>query len=161
MPEYYKLNQSGYQKTKEKNFEGAIQDFDSSIKLNDAYWPAYLNRGTSYAIEGNCKSAMADFNKSISLHPHNPFAFDNRGLCKSEMHDSIGAIADFRQALALDSKYNIVYTHLGLILANLDSCEQAIYYLKIAQERKAYDPCNNEQLVIQMISKCEGMLAKP
>lgn len=158
MPEYYKLNQRGYQKVKDKDFEGAFKDFDSSIKLNDKYWLAYLNRGASYAKEGDCKKAMEDFNKSISLHPKNPLAFDNIGLCKTELNDSSGAIADFRQALKLNSRFNIVYTHLGSLFANMDSCEQAVYYLKIALERKAFDACNDEQQVIHLKSKCESKL---
>lgn len=155
-PEYYKLNQRGQSKIIEKDFEGAQADFEPSIKLNETYWASYLNRGASYAKSGDCKNAIADFNRSISLHTNNPLAFDNRGLCKLMLRDSVGALADFKQALKFNDKFNIVYTHLGVLLSQLDSCEQSVRYLKIALERKAFDDCHNEQLLQMMKSTCEN-----
>jgi tetratricopeptide (TPR) repeat protein len=157
-PEYYKLNQSGYLKIKNSNYAGAFSDFDSSIKLNDKYWLAYLNRGASHAQVGNCISAIQDFDRSINLHSKNALAFDNRGLCKVELNDKSGAIADFKQALKLNNRLNIVYTHLGILLSNMDSCEQAVYYLEIAIEKKAFNDCYTEQQVVQMKSRCKGSL---
>lgn len=158
MPEYYKLNESGYQKIQHKDYDGAFKDFDSSIKLDDTYWLAYLNRGACYANAGHHQKAMEDFNKSISLHPKNPLAYDNLGFCKIALNDSLGAIADFKQAIKLNKNFNIAYTHLGMLLANLDSCEQAVYYLKIAHERKAFDDCNNEQELVRLKNNCESKL---
>ncbi len=98
---------------------------------------------------------MEDLNKSISLHPHNPIAFDNRGLCQAELNEPAGAIDDYRQALKRDSKFNIVYTHLGMLLAKTDSCEEAVKYLNIALDRKAFDECHDEKQIRVLKSKCE------
>ncbi len=42
----------GVEKAKEKDFTGAIEDFDQAISLNPNYTEAYLERGTVYAKLG-------------------------------------------------------------------------------------------------------------
>ncbi len=153
-PEYRKLNSSGYRKVQAKDYEGAFKDFDASIKSNNTYWLAYLNRGASYAREGNCKKAVDDFYTSISLHPKNPLAFDNLGLCKMELGDSIGACSAFTQAVKLDKNFDIAFTHLGMLLARMDSCLSAVYYLEVALQKKAFDQCHDEKEVLRLRKKC-------
>jgi tetratricopeptide (TPR) repeat protein len=153
-PAYYKLHQSGYKKIEEKNYDGAMKDFDSSLVLNNEYWLAYLNRGTTFAVTGNCQRALVDLNKSIELHRKNPIAFNNRAMCKSEWNENEGAIADYKEAIRLDSKFYLAYTRLGLLYAKLDSCEQAVHYLKIAVDKKAYNECMEEQQVNEALRKC-------
>ena len=155
MPEYLKLNNSGYEKALAKEYEDAFKDFDSSIRKYDRYWLAYSNRGGCYFIQGKYEKAMEDFNTSISLHKKNEFAFDGRALCKEELNDYIGAISDFRQAIKYNKRFYIAYTHLGVLLSDIDSCKQALYYLKIGLEKKAFNDCTSEQEVIHLINKCQ------
>ncbi len=155
-PEYYKLNQSGFRKTQEKNYEGALKDFEASVALNDNYWRSLLNRGAANAELGHCNKALNDFDRSIALHPKNPLAYDNRGMCRVALDDKKGAIEDFKEAIRQNSRLYKSYTRLGMLYAKMDSCEQAVHYLKIAVERKAYDAFNEELNVVQALQHCEA-----
>ncbi|MBK6643380.1 MAG: tetratricopeptide repeat protein [Bacteroidetes bacterium] len=155
-PEYSKLNQSGFRKIEEKNYELALKDFNASIALNDNYWRAYQNRGAAYAFLGNFKMALDDFDRSITMHPNNPNAYEVRAVCRIELNDYKGAIEDFKEAIKRNYRLDNSYTRLGMLYAKMDSCEQAVHYLKIAVERKAYDACNEELNVVQAFQHCEA-----
>jgi tetratricopeptide (TPR) repeat protein len=154
-PEYIKLNNSGYKKTQVQDYDGAFKDFEKSIALNDTYWLSYANRASSYAIKGEFEKALNDYNKSISLKKENSLAYDGRGSIKQTQNDTIGAIADYREALKYGKRNYIVYTHLGRTLAEMDSCDEAVKYLTIAIQKKAFNDCNTKEELLKLKNKCE------
>jgi len=99
IPEYAKLNNSGYKKATAQQFDAALNDFNSSIKLNNQYWLSYANRGGCYYMQENYEKALEDFNTSMSLRKNNYVALDGRALCKMELKDTAGAIADIKQTI--------------------------------------------------------------
>lgn len=154
-PEYAKLNKSGYKKIEAKDYDGAFKDFDLAISKNDSYWLSYNNRGASYMQQGNYQKALEDFNKSINLTSQNPMALDNRGMCKKLLCDSVGALHDFRAAYSCN-KYEIkTQAHLGKLLAEMDSCKEAVSYLDNVIKKRAFDDCNSELELRQLKDKCE------
>ena len=153
--EYIKLNNNGYKKIEANDYDGAFKDFDSSISINDKYWLSYCNRGASYLLQGDYQKAIADFDKSINLLSRNPMAFDNRGMCKLFLGDSVGALNDFRTAHTFNKNDIKVQTHLGRLLAEMDSCKEAIIFLDVSIQKKAFDNCNSEQELRELKNKCE------
>ncbi|OFX32975.1 MAG: hypothetical protein A2X08_09290 [Bacteroidetes bacterium GWA2_32_17] len=154
-PSYIQYHNSGYRKVQEKDYKGAIVDFNLSIEKNSKYWSSYNNRGACYIMLDSVKKAIEDFDKAIILNSDNSMAYDNRGMCKEALGDNIGAIEDYYLALENNGRFNISYTHLALLFANMDSCKKSLYYLDIAIKRKAYDHCNTLEELILLKEKLE------
>ena len=86
-----------------KDYNGAISDFNESLKIKPEYKLALLERGVTYYQIANDAMAMADLNKSIELNPKSERAFLFRGKLKKYMNDIPGSCADLMQAKALGS----------------------------------------------------------
>jgi tetratricopeptide (TPR) repeat protein len=126
-----------------------------SIAYNNSYWLSHLNRGASFAKKDDCENAIKDFTRSIDLHSKNAVAFCNRAMCKEAMGDTIGALTDYRTAIQCDRKYYITYSSLGLLLATMDSCTEALPLLNTAISKKAFNDCISEKELRFMRSKCQ------
>ncbi|MBW4582744.1 MAG: tetratricopeptide repeat protein [Tildeniella nuda ZEHNDER 1965/U140] len=95
------LVRRGVEKANQKNFEGAIADFNQAIQLKLDYALAYYNRGNAYAKTNNVRAALADYSQVILLKPNNAYVRYDRGVLRAAAGDKQGAIDDFQQALAL------------------------------------------------------------
>jgi tetratricopeptide (TPR) repeat protein len=71
-----------------------VKDFDSAIKLNPEYAPAYYYRALSKYGLKDYAGAIADFSHAIGLKPDYAEAYANRGGVKYAMGDVNGAKAD-------------------------------------------------------------------
>ena len=91
----------GAAKASQKDFEGAIADFDQAITLKRDYAPAYYNRGYAYVKTSNRRAAIADYSQVILLKPNNAYVRYERGILRAEAKDQQGAIDDFQQAAQL------------------------------------------------------------
>jgi tetratricopeptide (TPR) repeat protein len=155
-PLYKQLNESGYKKIQHEDYDGAMKDFEASVRENDSYWLSHVNRGASFAQMGRTADAIAEFNKSILLRARNPLAFDDRGMCRELEGDTAGAISDYKEAIRLNPKFDMAYAHLGLLLAKKNACSEAMQYLQTAMERKAFSECITQQLLSEKINSCTG-----
>lgn len=91
----------GIEKTKQKDFEGAIVDFNQALQLKLDYALAYYQRGNAYTQINNLRAAIADYSQVILLKPNNAYVRYDRGVLRANTKDTPGAIADFQQAAAL------------------------------------------------------------
>ena len=91
----------GLVRKRQREFDGAINDFTRSIQLKPIA-EAYLNRGATLKDKGDNDGAMIDYNKAIELRPDYADAFFNRGIAKDDKGDSDGAIRDFTRAIELN-----------------------------------------------------------
>jgi lipoprotein NlpI len=87
------------------NFDLAIAQFDSAIRMNPKNADAYNSRGNAYASKGDHDRAIASFDSAIGLRPAYAFAFRNRGVSYAAKSDLDRAIQDFDRAIALDPAY--------------------------------------------------------
>ena len=94
--EYY-LRQ-GNLKLDNKDWKGAILDFDHAIAINPSYGQAYNYRGLAKYSINDYEVAILDYQKALSLNPQYASAYFNLGLVKSELGDVISAIGYFRKA---------------------------------------------------------------
>jgi tetratricopeptide (TPR) repeat protein len=83
-----------------KEYDRAISDSSTSIKLLPTGTLAYNNRGRAYQLKGDLKHALADFSVAISHDRENPSAYINRASVREAQGDKQGAIADLKRALA-------------------------------------------------------------
>lgn len=61
------LNQ-GLEKFKAKNYQGAIANYDSALRLNPDYAIAYYNRGLAKSGLGDKQGALSDFQDAAELY---------------------------------------------------------------------------------------------
>ena len=57
------LNENGLVKYEKDNLEGALEDYNTAIKLDPNYANAYYNRGNAKSKKGDLEGAIADYNR--------------------------------------------------------------------------------------------------
>ena len=85
----------------QRDFRGAIEDYNQAIKLNPDDATAYYNRGVGRSELEDKKGAIEDYNQAIKLKPDYVDAYSNRGVGRSELGDKKGAIEDYQKAADL------------------------------------------------------------
>jgi tetratricopeptide (TPR) repeat protein len=84
-----------------RQFNKAIADFDSAIKINPNFAAAYLNRGNSYFFQRHFDKAHADYSKAIDLQVAElDYAYYDRSLIYQRQKKYPEAQSDLQAALA-------------------------------------------------------------
>jgi tetratricopeptide (TPR) repeat protein len=84
---------------RKRDYDRAISDTNTALKLFPKSTLAYTNRGRAYQLKGDLKRAFADFSAAIGHDRENPSAYINRALVREQQGDRKGAIADLQRAL--------------------------------------------------------------
>ena len=116
----------GIAKYKEKDYDGALADFEKTISLDPGFTLAYYRRGIIRNIRGDRKGAMADFNRAIAYVPGFADAYYNRGLVEREMKDYPGALADFTRTIQLNAYHVDAWFNRGLVYIDTGDYQAAI-----------------------------------
>lgn len=136
--------QRGFARKFNKDFSGAIKDFDKAIEskglLNDPIFgsinleQAYWNRGQSKASKNDILGAIRDYDKVIELNPKFITVYLERSHAKIAIEDFQGAIIDCNKAIEIDSKNQAAYFNRGTAKAHLMLHSNAIQDFDIALE---------------------------
>jgi tetratricopeptide (TPR) repeat protein len=93
---------SGNNKYRNGDVEGALKDYDTAISRKPDYYKAYNNRAIIKSNElKKDKEAIEDFDKAIRLKTDYADAYLGRGTSKYNLKDYEGACNDWRKAVAL------------------------------------------------------------
>ena len=111
--EYYL--RKGNEALQREDFEGAVADYNETIKHNPDYVEAYNNRGSAKSNLGDLNGAIADLDRAIELKPDSAVAYYNRGDVKSNLGDHRGAIADYDRAIELNPDFTEAYNNRGKV----------------------------------------------
>jgi suppressor of G2 allele of SKP1 len=87
----------------DENFEGALENYDLAISLDDSAVDAYLKRSQCHIKLQNFTDALADAQKAISLAPNNAKAYFRKGIACFELEEFETALAAFEKGSALDT----------------------------------------------------------
>ena len=105
----------GLDSYKNRDYYGAISDFEQIIGIhpNDAL--AYNNRGRCFFKLGKYQEALNDYNQAISIDPYSSFFYRNRGEVYCSLNYYEAAIADYNRAINIEPNDNIA--HMGWAIA--------------------------------------------
>ena len=78
---------SGLEKAKRGDLQGAIADWTKAIEMYPQYAYAYYNRGRARRELGDLQNAIADYTKAVEINPNYAWAFYNRGNIRDELKD--------------------------------------------------------------------------
>ena len=81
------LFNSGVDKYKQGDYQGAIADYTKAIEINPHYLIAYHNRGNAKYDLSDYQGAISDYTKSLEIDPQNADVYENRGVAKSNLED--------------------------------------------------------------------------
>ena len=95
------LFNSGVDKYKQGDYQGAIADYTKAIEINPQDVGAYTNRGIAKNGLKDYQGAIADYNKALEINPKDAIAYSNRGASKELIGDLKGACDDWRKAVDL------------------------------------------------------------
>src|SRR5262249_7823092 len=96
------------------DLNGAIRDYEESLRLDDTSASSHRFRGNKYLIEKNFGAAFAEYNEALRLDPTNVFALANRGRLYADRKDYDHALADLNEAIRLAPDWSLAYYHRGM-----------------------------------------------
>jgi tetratricopeptide (TPR) repeat protein/S1-C subfamily serine protease len=118
---------TAYQKYQQRNYNGALKDYDRAIAINPKYAEAWNNRGHLKAVEmKNPQGGLADYNQAIATNPKLDRAYYNRGVLKAELKDIGGAISDYNSTIAINPSYARAYNNRGILYQDRGNIQGAI-----------------------------------
>lgn len=145
--EYFK---AGENKIHSGDYQGAIKDFDNTIKLNSDHQGAFNHRGSTYAGLGEYERAIEDYDQAITLNPKDANAYNNRGNSYLKLDQDKRAIEDYDQALEHNPKHAAAYYNRGNYFAQRGKTHEAKNdFLKLIKFTK--EPLNEEKYLYKYI----------
>ncbi len=131
---------------KYSDFEGALRDLDSAIKIDSNSAEAYFQSSSLYFRKGNYSNALENINKTLKLDTSKIDALYNKGLCLLKLNKLDEASFVFSKVILKDStkknaylyRSNVYYMQSKFTLAiddqskllQLDPTNSAGYYTR-------------------------------
>ncbi len=109
-----------------KDYQNAINDFNTAIATNPKYAEGYTLRGIARFNLGDYAGSIADYSKVLQLQPDNALIYNNRGIVHGLNREYKQAIADYNQALKLQPDYPEAYINRGNAHLNLKDYQAAL-----------------------------------
>lgn len=129
------FNERGIEKDARGDYQGAINDFTSAIRLAPNETVLYYNRGASRQALGDDAGAIEDFSQAIRIDPIYPEAFNARGASYANLNDHSRAIADYSEAVRLNPGLLPAWLNRGFEHAAIGRYCDALYDYVMASGR--------------------------
>lgn len=109
----------GLTKSKQGDFQGAIEDYTAALKINPNFSLAYNNRGNARSRLKDYQGAINDFTQAIQINRNwgtlgIASVYNNRGNAYAALGELQRGIVDYNQAIRLDSNNANAYYNRGL-----------------------------------------------
>jgi tetratricopeptide (TPR) repeat protein len=115
------------QKYGNRDYRGALADYDRIIQLQPKNAIAYNYRGVLKVKIQDFESGLADYNRAIQLDANYGEAYSNRGNLKAnKLQDLQSAMADYDLAIELSPKYAPAYSNRGILKVKNRQIEGAL-----------------------------------
>jgi tetratricopeptide (TPR) repeat protein len=106
-----------------RNYDGAIEDFSTAIRLDTQQASFYYNRGVVYGRKGDYDHAVADYSSAIALDPKKGAAYHHRAFAYFKLGKTSDALPDANRAVELNPDDQYAYNiraHLHEVLNQRD-----------------------------------------
>ena len=134
--EYFKSRGEAYYAL--GDFNNALLDFNTYLKINPKDSYTYYNRGVVKNTLGKANDAVEDFSSAIKLSTDNPAnSYFARGDAYHALEDYPMAISDYKNALKHNPKHENALNNLGLVFIEKKDFRTAITYLNKALQLNA------------------------
>jgi tetratricopeptide (TPR) repeat protein len=120
------FNNRGLAYSNRGNYERAIADFLSAIKINPKCAEAYYNLGLAQSLTKQYDLAIDNYSQAIKIFPNYAAAFNNRGLAYNHKQSYDLAVADFSRALQIRSDFAEAFYNRGLTYCYKKEYDRAI-----------------------------------
>jgi tetratricopeptide (TPR) repeat protein len=132
-----KFSRDGFQATKDKDWNKAVDAFHKASELDHKQLPNLVavlqQRGTAYANEQKFPEAIADFSEALKLKPDDATIYERRAVVEMKMKDLDKALADYSSAIKLkpdDVRYYLyrssIYERKGDVKNSMADTEKAL-----------------------------------
>ena len=108
-----------------REFDKAIDDYSTAIRLDDRQDDAWFGRGMAYGRSGEIDKGIADLGVYIQRHPKSSLAHTKRGVRYLWKGDEANAEKDLAEAIALDPRNAEAHDDLGVIRARRGDYDKA------------------------------------
>jgi Flp pilus assembly protein TadD len=115
--------------------EEALSAFDTAIKLDSEFAPAYFGRGDVLMNLGRLQEALSDLEKTLKLEPRVAAAYRRKGFILNQLGKYKGALDALEKAIRLDSDHALTYVGKGDALKEIGRYEEALSSYEEAIQR--------------------------
>ncbi|WP_165188226.1 tetratricopeptide repeat protein [Caulobacter soli] len=92
---------------RQRDFDGAVSDFDEASKIDPALGEAYVNRGAAYVGSSRYGEGLVQIDQGLALGVKDPQkAYFNRGIAHENLGDVTAAYRDYSKAAELDPEWD-------------------------------------------------------
>jgi tetratricopeptide (TPR) repeat protein len=91
----------------------AIEDFDTSIRLDSTDYRAFYNRGNAYYQVQEYSEAILDYDRAMRLEPKSADIYINRANALVQLENYVEAIQDYQFAIKLEETNYLTHFNLG------------------------------------------------
>ncbi|MDY6784102.1 MAG: J domain-containing protein [Cyanobacteriota bacterium] len=122
----YKFYVKGAQKLLEKDYQGAIAQYNQAIRLNPRFVEAFLKRAEVRYKLGDDRGTLEDCRQVLEIDSDYAEAYYYQGRARYRLGYSQSAIEAYNQALCLDPRNGQTYYHRGIASNDLNNKGAAI-----------------------------------
>ncbi len=132
---------SGLIKYGDKDYEGALSDFNETIKRDPNNWMAYRYIGNTALKLKNYSNAIDSYSKAISIKPNDTLSFRGRAQAERSSDKVNEALRDYNVVLSFDPHDAVARFGRGLCYRGLKLYSKAVADLNYCIQRF---PKNND-----------------
>ncbi len=122
--DFLSFNYLGQIQHKMKNYDEAINNFNTSIKLKGDLHVAYINRGSVYEDLEKFDDAIKDYKRAIEINPKAYLAYNNLGNIFTKIGKLGYAIKNLQIATLINTF--LPFYNLGCLFSKINKNEEAI-----------------------------------
>ena len=116
----------GKSKLKQKDYKGAIAEFNKALAANSNDIDSLHSRGEANYYLQNFQAVISDLDRIININPQDASTYGKRGFVYAGLEDFENAIANYDEAIRLNPQFASAYRARGLIYAGLEDFDEAI-----------------------------------
>lgn len=116
----------GFEKQLNEKYKEAIECYDKTLKLDDKFERAFIQRAFCKFQLENYDGALCDCIRAIDLNPNDPITYLNAGWAKYSIDANTQDTTYLDKAIELSANMAEAYYLRGLILSNKEDYNSAI-----------------------------------